>query len=689
MKAARQRQKETISAVSAIHGGSLENLKPGTVGMLETLERKCKECDVLEGVKKSKLIKEKVFPKIYKENVKLFEQSNSNMLRSISVYYSKGVMGKEKYKAVYKSSSYMRVPGKKGAVRIKVANCPAPRLVPYHRLMAYIKSLDIGKLYDVGERFCAGLEDSENVRGCYRDIEDLLVKLADFYLNYSQFQVKLNESNIFYVALGGDGAPFGKDDTACSWLVSFLNIGQGILSSNENFLLFGANCSENCLPVRRFLNQLMLDINKIQTTSYSIACKGEAIDVRFVFAELPNDMKMLSFLAGELSNSATFFSTFADVDHRSIAAKGTATFGRTASDTWKPWKYSQRVKVAKAVEKFKQTVNRKNVSEKTKRSNITSFIAKQSSRQEFIPLVGEMIDRAHVEPLHLKNNACALAHRYLLKLAVSTSNLNSISSFKQVPQSTPFFKYVETLRGKCKLTRLAKRIVRWYDDCASCGKDFEYRFTGKDSRMFLHNFMFLIDLLEKNASEKSEILHIHAYLCLCLRNAVSLFSRVNITDQQVQELEKYCREYYRGYWLFLSVNPTVWTLGQVVPEHTKEMRGSYGMGLGINSMEGREAKHIAIAKYATNTMHSCRWEQVFHHEYISLVWLRSHGYTTNINNSLSNTPLSYIPERVFNKDPHFCNCGLDKVTSDQFCRFCGHGMREKIKDCIVKCKKLI
>ena len=334
-------------------------------------------------------------------------------------------------------------------------------------------------------------------------------------------------------------------------------------------------------------------------------------------------------------------------------------------------------------------MNRKNVSEKTKRSNITTFIAKQSSRQEFIPLVGELIDRAHVEPLHLKNNACALAHRYLLKLAVSTSNLNSISSFKQVPPNTPFFKYVETLRGKCKLSRLAKRIVRWYDDCASCGKDFEYRFTGKDSRMFLHNFMFLIDLLEKNASEKSEILHIHAYLCLCLRNAVSLFSRVNITDEQVQELEKYCREYYRGYWLFLSVNPTVWTLGQVVPEHTKEMKVSYGMGLGINSMEGREAKHIAIAKYAANTMHSCRWEQVFHHEYISLVWLRSHGYTTNINNSLSSTPLSYIPKRVFNKDPHFCNCGLDKVISDKFCRFCGHGMREKIKDCIVKCKNLI
>ena len=46
----------------------------------------------------------------------------------------------------------------------------------------------------------------------------------------------------------------------CSWLVSFLNIGHGVLSSNENFLLFGANCAENCLPVKRFLGKLITDI---------------------------------------------------------------------------------------------------------------------------------------------------------------------------------------------------------------------------------------------------------------------------------------------------------------------------------------------------------------------------------------------------------------------------------------------
>ena len=37
------------------------------------------------------------------------------------------------------------------------------------------------------------------------------------------------------------------------------------------------------------------------------------VQVKFYFAELPNDMKMLAFLAGELSNSAKYFFSFATV----------------------------------------------------------------------------------------------------------------------------------------------------------------------------------------------------------------------------------------------------------------------------------------------------------------------------------------------------------------------------------------
>ena len=261
----RLRRNETLSAVSGIHGGSMELLKPGTIGMLETLDKKCKEDDIVDGLRKCTKLNQKVFPRIYKEAAKNYESSMDNMLRSIAVYYSKGIMGKDKYRRVYRASSYRQVPGKKRAVRIKVANCPSPRLVPYHRLMAYVKSIDIGQLHSVRENLCHGLDECDKVNGCYRDIEDLLLKLAEFYLNHGKYELlTFDKPNTFHIALGGDGAPFGRHDSACSWLVSILNIGKGVLSSNENFLLFGANCSENCLPVKRFLGKLMTDIKKIE-----------------------------------------------------------------------------------------------------------------------------------------------------------------------------------------------------------------------------------------------------------------------------------------------------------------------------------------------------------------------------------------------------------------------------------------
>ena len=679
-----KRRQETMKAACVIHGGSSSNTTPATIGMVETVETGSKEEDIVKAVRKTRKLKGKVLPKLYKEDLGKFESSNENMLRSIACYYSNGVMGRAKYRSVYKATSYRNVSKMKRAVRIKVANCPSPRLVPYHRLMLYIKSIEIGKLYDVREMLCDGLEESEKVNGCYREL-GVFLKLAEFYLNSNKYNIlTFNEPNTFHIALGGDGAPFGKDDTACSWLVSFLNIGHHILSRNENFLLFGANCSENSLPVTRFIAKLMTDIHHIQNNSYSLSCKGEPVSVKFAIAELPNDMKMLAFLAGELTNSATYFSTFADVSKDNIVhCRG--TFGPNPTDTLKPWPYKNRLKVAEAASKFRKKLN-PNVTSKTNRNKVTTFIANQKSRQEFIPLVGDLISKAHIEPLHLKNNACALAHRFLLKIAISWSNLSTcISNFSQVPPQSLFFKYVDSLKSQCGLNRLAKRIIRWFNGTGANGKDFDYRFTGKDSRMFLHNFMFLIGILESQSKSQQakKVTHIHAYLCLCLHNAVSLFSRVNISGEEVSELKTHCRNFYRGYCLYLNVNPTVWSLGNVVPVHTEEMKMIYGLGLGLNSMEGRESKHIAIAKYCANTAFLYRWKQVFRHEYISLIWLRQQGYNAKVN---TKTTSSYVPKRVYTNNPEFCNCGFNKSASDNLCRFCSHKLRTKIRESIEKCE---
>jgi hypothetical protein len=75
--------------------------------LLDTIESKCEEDELFNaiGVGRCKKLKEKVFPKVYKKDVKSYESTTENMLRSVAVYYSNGVMGKVKYKSVYRSST--------------------------------------------------------------------------------------------------------------------------------------------------------------------------------------------------------------------------------------------------------------------------------------------------------------------------------------------------------------------------------------------------------------------------------------------------------------------------------------------------------------------------------------------------------------------------------------------------------
>ncbi|CAB4011121.1 Hypothetical predicted protein, partial [Paramuricea clavata] len=560
----RQRRKETFAAAQKIYGGSEETEVPGAIGIVDTALVKCSQSILVDVMSVNQKFNQSVMPSFYKPKLGEFESSTENMIRSVSVYYSGGVAGKKSI------GKYTKI--------------PATRLLCKEA---------VGSMYSVYETLCEGLDEEYKVHGCYRNLAELLIKLAEFYLSgcSGHTLVWFEEEYKFYVSLGGDGAPFGKHDTACAWLVGFLNIGRGILSSNEKILLFGANCSENCIPVQRYIKMLVSDVQHLEQqtfkctyiTSESQTC---TVDIKFHISEFPNDLKMVAFLCGELTNSATYFCSFANVSSKD-ATNLNGQFGKEKDKKWHRWNYSQRVQVAKSVEAFKQTVAKQNIAEITKRSKVTNFIAGKRSRQEFKPLLGPMVDRIHIDPLHLKNNACALAHRLLLQ---------------EVPSTSPFHKYIDAMRTKCNLRRLANKIIRWFNE--NRDSKFDYRFTGKDSRCFLQNFMFLIAAMEPFLKDKTKALftfHVLAYLCLTLRDCVSVFSRIDVIDSQLDDLEKNCRTYLVLHYLYFDHHPTAWTLGNIVPEHARDMKVKYGKGLGLNSMEERESKHISISRYSKNT----------------------------------------------------------------------------------------
>ncbi len=128
---------------------------------------------------------------------------------------------------------------------------------------------------------------------------------------------------------------------------------------------------------------------------------------------------------------------------------------------------------------------------------------------------------------------------------------------------------------------------------------------------------------------------VFAYLGQRLRDSVSLINRFDINEEQLAQLTLATQEYLRVNAMFLStsVNPTVWTLGHVVPVHAQQVFAQYNKGLALVTMEGREAKHIFLKKLSQNTIYQRRWLEIFKHEYIMLVWLPEHGYELSGNKS--------------------------------------------------------
>ena len=129
-------------------------------------------------------------------------------------------------------------------------------------------------------------------------------------------------------------------------------------------------------------------------------------------------MKWLASFSGEVSNAAYYFSSFANVNNDSKNAVN-GTLGLQPDSSWQPWKYEERLKVAKKVSQMKEELNQKKLSVATKRKKVLELIKTLESRQEFPPLLGPLIDKAYAEPLHNAINAWPYLHK---KFALTICN---------------------------------------------------------------------------------------------------------------------------------------------------------------------------------------------------------------------------------------------------------------------------
>lgn len=661
-KAKVTRYNETIEASKLIHGATDCNPEPAVAGMLSTLTSKVKSKELSEKIlsSKSSLVKE-LNSSILNKWSKDKYNSDENKLRSLNVYYSHNVMGKRKYVNLRKAN-------KASSSRTS----RIPNYIPYNELSTLVNSINIGTLKDVND---LSPENSDTkFEGCYRETVEYVLRLTKFYLSVDKHRKdkllffptlprKDNNSRLFVLSVGGDGAP----GSGTSFLISFLNCGKRVVSSSENYLLFGANVDESSPLVEAYVRQLVVDLSYLEDNVFEI----DGLKVEFSAGELPNDMKMLAFLGGELSNAATYFSTFANVSQtdRNDFKK---TFGLNQNDDWKPWNYEKRLSDEVKVSQLKS--KDPNMS----RSKVTSYISKTlRSRQEFKPLVGKLIDVAKAEPLHMKNNVIKEQFMKIFKICLAKSDLKGAKKYSDVPPQCLFAKFVKFIHDEMGCNFLSKKIMRWFNDnTGKVEKDFGFRFRGKESFKFLQCFPeMIVMVLESELIDNQLRLRLVQinFQSVLIRRVLSIFVRITgIGESEVCEMAKDAKLLFKLSCLCdQSISPSLWTFCNAAPVHTKICLSKYGMGLGCNSMEGREQKHQMISRYAENTTFQNRWPLIFRHEFIQLIHLRENGFD-KVNYITRSKP--YVPDVSDNKCK---NCRM-QFSSNKICKLCDSVFQTKI-----------
>lgn len=99
------------------------------------------------------------------------------------------------------------------------------------------------------------------------------------------------------MAVGADGSPLGKDDTATAYLVSILNLLTRVQSCSDNHLLMGANCAEDIPLMKEYTKHLKGEMEEKKGKKMTTE-QGHQIE--FMFQLIPGDMKWVSSMSGEL-----------------------------------------------------------------------------------------------------------------------------------------------------------------------------------------------------------------------------------------------------------------------------------------------------------------------------------------------------------------------------------------------------
>ena len=144
------------------------------------------------------------------------------------VLYERGLIGKRKCTSIRNTSDVITTStNKRNSKKAEILQgCEIPKIMPYKNVAKVIKSINIGELNGL-EKLATELSLTP-VPGVYCPLKQFLLRLADLNLLVDKENPCLHwfngAKNVFYVAVGADGAPFSKEDTATGKCMDIVKI---------------------------------------------------------------------------------------------------------------------------------------------------------------------------------------------------------------------------------------------------------------------------------------------------------------------------------------------------------------------------------------------------------------------------------------------------------------------------------
>ena len=474
------RIEETARLVKAIHSDpsvpEKERVDAMKAGLWATFARKSTKAEL-------KSEKSKKMQSILKDSKKEKHVTREEQLeRSLKTMYGNGMLSKAKYISL-----------KQGERSIEI-NTP---LLSYNHLQQdinrkHLKALDVIPL--------------PQINGCQRNLQQLLICMAHLYFHLEQSTPGILSwpagNHVLLVIFGGDAAPLGRSECGTSFLISFANVKHRVASNKHNFLLVGGNCKEDDSAFLDVLRNLSAEMKSLEKQTFLI----NGHNIKFDFGILSSDQKFIASINGELSNSSTYPSSFADVSTSTML-----NLNGAIGKEWNEWQYPKRIVDATAVAKFKQ--------KETSRSKITKFIASRKSRQEFTPVMDIFGTKSYCEPLHIHNLAWQKWNQKLLKIVLELTTTPPKKG--TLSDGSLFARYLSLLKEH-KLAKLALKISAWYLE-PSKSSTLNIRFTGEESKKFCWSFMSILSKLLTGDEQTDQQLVVLGFIGLNLRQAAAIF----------------------------------------------------------------------------------------------------------------------------------------------------------------------